>query len=52
MTTIHNSHCSKYFCANIHMATMLAAVVKASPNGIGLSVRVFSIPDFDNAAPK
>ena len=37
---IQNSHCSRYFRDSIHIATMLSEVVKASPSGTGLSVKL------------
>ena len=40
---IHTSHCSAYFLASIHIATMLSAVVKLSAQGTLLSVNYISI---------
>jgi len=42
-TTIHISHCSIYLRANIHVATILAAVVNESHHGTGESVNLSRI---------
>ena len=51
-TTSHRSHCSAYFCARAHRATMLSAVVKASATGTVELVQCVSIHQMPNQSSR